>query len=40
LSAVGVRFQGPVLDDKEVMLAFFADPDGTPMYLVESNATR
>ncbi len=40
LSAAGVRFQGPVVDDGEVMLAFFSDPDGTPMYLVESTGKR
>ncbi len=31
----GVAFHGPIADDKQVRLAFFADPDGNPLYLVE-----
>lgn len=36
LSGAGVRFSGPIVDDNQVRLAFFADPDGTPLYLVET----
>jgi catechol 2,3-dioxygenase-like lactoylglutathione lyase family enzyme len=35
LTARGVRFTGPVIDDKQLSLAFFADPDGNPLYLAE-----
>ena len=35
LEARGVRFDGPVVDDKALSLAFFADPDGNPLYLAE-----
>ncbi len=31
----GVRFQGPVVDNDPVKLAFFGDPDGNPLYLCE-----
>ncbi|HWB19622.1 MAG TPA: VOC family protein [Phycisphaerales bacterium] len=33
LSRRGVKFHGPVVDDKQVKLAFFSDPDGNPLYL-------
>ena len=35
LRGKGVTFQGPVIDDKALSLAFFSDPDGTPLYLAE-----
>ena len=31
----GVDFHGPIVDDEQVRLAFFADPDGNPLYLCE-----
>ena len=34
----GVVFEGPVRADTAVKLAFFADPDGNPLYLAESKA--
>lgn len=38
LEARGVRFHGPVVVDEEgsLALAFFADPDGNPLYLAET----
>lgn len=35
LTARGVVFRGPIQDDGPVNLAFFADPDGNPLYLYE-----
>ena len=35
LTSRGVEFSGPVIDDKALSLAFFADPDGNPLYLAE-----
>lgn len=35
LRGKGMTFQGPVIDDKALSLAFFTDPDGTPLYLAE-----
>jgi len=35
LQARGVVFDGPVIDDGPVKLAFFADPDGNALYLAE-----
>ena len=35
LTARGVRFTGPVIDDKALSLAFFTDPDGNPLYIAE-----
>jgi catechol 2,3-dioxygenase-like lactoylglutathione lyase family enzyme len=37
LRLAGVTIDGPV-DDKALSLAFFADPDGTPLYLAEMKA--
>ena len=39
LEARGVRFHGPVVVDEEgnLALAFFADPDGNPLYLAETD---
>jgi catechol 2,3-dioxygenase-like lactoylglutathione lyase family enzyme len=31
----GVKFTGPIQNDKEVKVAHFEDPDGNQMYLVE-----
>ncbi len=31
----GVEFHGPIMEDTNVRLAFFADPDGNPMYLAQ-----
>ena len=35
LQSSGVVFRGPIIDDGQVRLAFFGDPDGNDMYLVE-----
>ena len=35
LTSRGVQFSGPVIEDKALSLAFFADPDGNPLYLAE-----
>jgi len=35
LKGRGVTFNGPIVDDKALSLAFFGDPDGNPMYLAE-----
>jgi catechol 2,3-dioxygenase-like lactoylglutathione lyase family enzyme len=35
LRARGVDFPSAVTDDESVRLAFFRDPDGTPLYLCE-----
>lgn len=32
----GVIFHGPVVDEGRLALAFFADPDGNPLYLAET----
>jgi hypothetical protein len=34
-SGRGVRFSGPIINDKALSLAFFADPDGNPLYVAE-----
>jgi len=31
----GVKFVGPIVDDKEIKAAHFEDPDGNEMYFVE-----
>ncbi len=36
LQARGVAFSGEVIDDGPVKLAFFKDPDGNVLYLVET----
>lgn len=33
LTDLGVTFEGPVVEDEHVKLAFFKDPDGNPLYL-------
>ena len=35
LTARGVKFTGPIIDDKAVKLAVFTDPDGNILYLCE-----
>jgi catechol 2,3-dioxygenase-like lactoylglutathione lyase family enzyme len=35
LTSRGVQFGGPIIDDKALSLAFFADPDGNPLYIAE-----
>jgi catechol 2,3-dioxygenase-like lactoylglutathione lyase family enzyme len=41
LSARGVRFTGPVInDDNMLSLAFFTDPDGNSLYLAEMAKTH
>ena len=35
MKAKGVKFNGPVGDDKQVLFANFEDPDGNPLYLAE-----
>jgi catechol 2,3-dioxygenase-like lactoylglutathione lyase family enzyme len=37
LSARGVVFHGPVVDEGFLKLAFFTDPDGNALYLAESS---
>jgi catechol 2,3-dioxygenase-like lactoylglutathione lyase family enzyme len=32
----GVSFEGPIVDDGAVKLAFFGDPDGNALYLCET----
>jgi len=32
----GVKFVGPIVDDKEIRAAHFEDPDGNEMYIVEA----
>jgi predicted enzyme related to lactoylglutathione lyase len=32
----GVKFVGPIVDDKEIKAAHFEDPDGNEMYIVEA----
>jgi len=36
MKAKGVKFSGPIVDDKEIKAAHFADPDGNEMYIVET----
>jgi catechol 2,3-dioxygenase-like lactoylglutathione lyase family enzyme len=40
LSSRGVTFDGEILDDDPVRIAFFRDPSGVPLYLCEENAWR
>jgi catechol 2,3-dioxygenase-like lactoylglutathione lyase family enzyme len=35
LASRGVQFRGPIVDDVQVRLAFFGDPDGNDLYLIE-----
>ena len=35
LQARGVVFRGPIVDDVQVRLAFFGDPDDNDLYLIE-----
>jgi catechol 2,3-dioxygenase-like lactoylglutathione lyase family enzyme len=35
LTGKGVSFRGPIIDDGQVRLAFFGDPDGIDLYLCE-----
>lgn len=35
LQSRGVVFRGPIVDDVQVRLAFFGDPDGNDLYLAE-----
>jgi predicted enzyme related to lactoylglutathione lyase len=32
----GVTFHGPIVDDTQVRLAFFSDPDGNDLYLCQA----
>jgi catechol 2,3-dioxygenase-like lactoylglutathione lyase family enzyme len=36
LESRGVVFRGPIVDDEQVRLAFFGDPDGNDLYFVET----
>ena len=36
LKGRGVNFQTDIIDDTQVLLAFFTDPDGNVLYLVQS----
>jgi catechol 2,3-dioxygenase-like lactoylglutathione lyase family enzyme len=38
LKARGVVFQGDVIDDTQLLIANFQDPDGNPFYLAEPKA--
>lgn len=40
LTGRGVQFRGPVSETGFVKLAFFADPDGNPLYLAEAPTGR
>ncbi|HKQ47727.1 MAG TPA: VOC family protein [Phycisphaerae bacterium] len=40
LTKRGVAFRGPVVNDPPVQLAFFGDPDGNELYLVEFKAPQ
>jgi predicted enzyme related to lactoylglutathione lyase len=35
MKAKGVQFVGPVVDDTQLLVANFQDPDGNPFYLAE-----
>ena len=35
MKAKGVKFTGPIVDDQQVLIANFEDPDGNPFYLAE-----
>jgi catechol 2,3-dioxygenase-like lactoylglutathione lyase family enzyme len=35
LQAKGVKFRSPIVDDKEVIVATFEDPNGAELYLAE-----
>ena len=35
MKAKGVKFNGPIVDDKQVLIASFEDPDGNPFYLAQ-----
>lgn len=35
LASRGVVFRGPIIDDGQVRLTFFGDPDGNDLYLTE-----
>ena len=35
LKNAGIEFQGPIVEDENTRLAFFADPDGNPLYLAQ-----
>lgn len=37
LEEAGVRFRGPIRDDGGIRLAYFDDPDGHELYLVETS---
>ena len=37
LTERGVMFQGPIIDEGMLKLAFFTDPDGNTFYLAESH---
>lgn len=36
----GVKFKGDVLDDDQLRIAHFSDPDGNPLYLAELTMKR
>lgn len=38
LTAKGVAFRGPVVNDGPIKLAFFGDPDGNDLYLCETGS--
>lgn len=38
LKARGVAFQGDIIDDTQLLVANFEDPDGNPFYLAEMKA--
>jgi catechol 2,3-dioxygenase-like lactoylglutathione lyase family enzyme len=40
LAGRGVAFHGPIVDDTQVRLAFFGDPDGNSLYLCEYAAGK
>lgn len=36
MKAKGVKFTGPLIDDEQVWIASFEDPDGNPFYLAQT----
>ncbi len=35
MKSKGVKFTGPVVDDQQILIANFEDPDGNPLYFAE-----
>ena len=39
MKSQGVKFVGPIIDDQQVLIANFEDPDGNPLYLAALKQT-